>query len=171
MMGARSASAILVTLFAGGCEEPSPSGAELASQVVQGAAVETPPEQSGEAAPDDVEAAEEPIPQAPPEAITEEAAPAGPTHPQGEEYLSELTVKVDEGESRATVDQIARTVGATVTTALEEHGIYLLHIDVDTTEERDAIIERIAAESGIREARASRSGYRGRGEGARAEAP
>jgi len=151
MVGGRLPTAVLIALLAGGCDESSPSGAELASE----AAID---------APAPVPRAEVEAEPPPPEAERAAAErPAPRTYPRGEEYLTQLIVEVDEGVPRATVDRIAETVGATVTTAVEEYGVYSLRIDVGTAEERDEIIARIAAEPGVREARPARSGFRGRG--------
>ncbi len=142
-----------------GCDQPASSGDEHASPVATGEATAAVNDTADEPA---EPAAEVPAPR-------EHDEPSEP-RPAEELSLTELIVVLEPGESRATMETIAEAEGARITEAVEDVGLYNLHVDVTSAAERDAILARmqaraevkIATPDGSPDASNATAGFRGR---------
>ncbi len=145
MKGGWLAGAMAIALIGGGCEEGPPTGAELASEVALG--------------PAEGEVSAEPVAEEPREPVPEEVEPPReePSPPHGRpESITNVELTLEEGETRETAERLAGLVGAEITGEVEQFRYYVLTLDVETAEARDALMAQIAAESGVHDVRPTR---------------
>ncbi len=160
MKGGWLAGAMAIALIGGGCQEGSPTGAELASEAALGAT----PQEAAEASEPEDRQREEEQPDAPalPDEESDEAA-------EFDGSATRFAVTLQPGQPRAVAESLTESIGATIAREAEELGVYTLEMDVETEEAREALLARIRADSRVKAADASSAsdrrpswGFRGR---------